>query len=300
MMDSVRRVSLFVLWVALVPASSQSLPVPPGLSGLWSSGFVDSIGSVQGQECSALTISERQIRLSAIPGTNKLEGVWIRTTTNIWMTPGNHNCRWFSEDSTYQPIFQTTWFYVVGAVYDSALGVMKMDGKFANCDGNGCEHFVSATAKMPFHIELKLSGSRLVGSSMTDDPSEDLELIRVDDEVDHTDEAKTALTKYMKLLDSGEFARFYDQATTALFRSFASRQDFIDKLSAQRDRVGTTISRQTKILYVERVPFMSKSSGEYVLFWSGVDSTKSARGLEFILLVNDGGTWKVRWLSYGS
>ena len=85
-MDSVCRVLLFVFCIGLVPASSQSSPVPPAMLGLWSAGSVDAIGSVQRQECSALTISERRIRLSTIPGTNKFEGEWIRTTANIWMT----------------------------------------------------------------------------------------------------------------------------------------------------------------------------------------------------------------------
>jgi hypothetical protein len=94
-MDSVRRVLLLVFCIGLVPASSQSSPVPSAMLGMWSTGLVDALGTVQGQECPALTISERQIRLSAIPGTNKLEGVWIRSAINSWMTTGNRNCRWF-------------------------------------------------------------------------------------------------------------------------------------------------------------------------------------------------------------
>jgi hypothetical protein len=299
-MDSVCRVLFFVFCIGLVPASSQSSSVPPAMLGLWSTGLVDALGTVQGQECSALTISERQIRLSAIPGTNKLEGVWIRSATNIWMTAGNRNCRWFPEDSSFRPIFQTTWFYVLDGVYDAARGVMKVDGKFANCDGNGCDRFVTATAKRPFHTELKMNNGRLVGTNMIDDPSDDLELVRVSDESDYADNAKTALATSLKILDAGDFGRFYDQATSAAFRSIASRKDFIDRLSTQRDRVGTTMSRQTKTLYAQHAPFISKSPGEYVLFWSNVESTKSASGLELMLLVNDGGDWKVTWLNYGS
>lgn len=300
-MDSVCRALLFVFCIGLVPASSQSLPAPPAMLGLWSAGSVDAIGSVQRPECSALTISERRIRLSTIPGTNKFEGEWIRTAANIWMTTDNRNCRWFPEDSLFQPMFQATWGYLLDAVYDAARGVMKVDGRFANCDGNGCDRFVTATAKKPFHTELKMNNDRLVDTNMTDDPSDDLEFVRVSDEADRADDAKTALATSLKILDAGDFGRFYDQATSASFRSIASRKDFIDRLSTQRDRVGTTTSRQTlKTLYAQNAPFISKSPGEYVLFWSGVESTKSARGLEFMLLVNDGGTWKVTWLNYGS
>jgi Protein of unknown function (DUF4019) len=299
-MDLVCKVLLFVFGIGLVPASSQPSLVPPEVVGVWSTGSIDTVGSVQGQECSALTIPERRIRLSAIPGTNKLEGVWIRTATNIWRTTDNPNCRWFPEDSKFRPIFQTTWFYVLGAVYDAARGVMKVDGTFANCDGNGCEHSAAATTKRPFHTELKMNNGRLVSTHMTDDPNDDLELVRVDDEEDRADDAKTAWAAWLKILDAGDFGRFYDQATTPSFRSIASRKDFIDRLSAQRDRVGTTMSRLTKTLYVEHAPFLSKSLGEYVLFWSGVELTKSGRALEFMLLVNDGGAWKVTWLNYAS
>jgi hypothetical protein len=294
-MHSVCKVLLFAFCIGVVPASSQSSPVPPAMLGLWSAGSVDAISSVHGQECSALTISEYQMRLSATPDTNKLEGVWIRTTTNIWMTTESRNCRWFPDDSSSQPIFQTTWFYVLNAVYDTARGVMKVDGGFANCDGNGCSRF----AKKPFHTELKMNNGRLVGTNMTDDPSDDLEYVAVSDETDRTYDARTASATWLKILDAGEFGQFYDQATSASFRSTASRKDFIDRLSTERDRVGTTMSRQTKALYAEHAPFISRSSGEYVLLWSGVESTKSARGLEFMLLVKDGGTWKVTWLNYG-
>lgn len=299
-MDSVCRV-LFVFCIGLVPASSQSSPAPPAMLRLWSAGSVDAIGSVQQQECSALTISERRIRLSTIPGTNKVEGEWIRTTASIWMTTDNRNCWLFPEDSLFQPMFQTTWGYVLDAVYDAARGVMKVDGRFAFCNGNGCDRIVKATAKKPFHTELKMITDRLVDTNMTDDPSDDLEFVRVSDDADRADDAKTALAMWLKILDAGDFGRFYDQATSASFRSIASRKDFIARLSAQRDRVGTTTSRQTlRTLYAQDAPFISKSPGEYVLFWSGVESTKSARGLEFMLLANDGGTWKLTWFNYGS
>jgi hypothetical protein len=299
-MDSVRRVLLLVFCIGLVPASSQSSPVPSAMLGMWSTGLVDALGTVQGQECPALTISERQIRLSAIPGTNKLEGVWIRSAINSWMTTGNRNCRWFPEDSSFRPMFQTTWFYVLEGVYDTARGVMNVDGRFANCDGNGCDRFVTATAKRPFHTELKMNNGRLVGTNMIDDPSDDLELVRVNDEADRTDDAKTALAPWLEILDAGDFGRFYDQATSASFRSIESHKDFIDRLATQRERAGTTMSRQTRTLYAQHAPFISKSPGEYVLFWSDVESTKSARGLEFMLLVKNGGGWKVTWLNYGS
>lgn len=64
--------------------------------------------------------------------------------------------------------------------------------------------------------------------------------------------------------------------------------------------VGTTMSRQTKILYAQHAPFISKSPGEYALFWSDVESTKRASGLVLMLLVKDGATWKVTWLNDGS
>src|SRR6202451_3575935 len=300
-MDSVCRVLPFVFCIGLVPAFSQSAPVAPAMLGMWSAGSVDTIASVQGQNCVVLAISERRIRLSAIPGTNKFEGLSMRTATNMWMTTDNPKCRWFPEDSSFQPVFQSTLAYLLDAVYDTARGVMKVDGRFANCDGNGCDRVVAATAEKSFHTELKMNNGRLVDTNMTDDPSDDLELIRVSDEADRADDAKPALATWLKILDAGDFGRFYDQATSASFRSIASRKDFIDRLATQRDRVGTTMSRQTlKTLYVEHAPFLSKASGEYVLSWCGVESTKSTRGLELMLLVNDGGTWKVTWLNYGS
>jgi hypothetical protein len=177
---------------------------------------------------------------------------------------------------------------------------MKVDGRFANCNGN-CDRFVTPAAKKPFHTELKMNNGRLVDTNMTDDPSDDLEFVRVSDEEHRADDAETALATWWKILDAGDFGRFYDQATSVSFRSIASRKYLIDRLSTQRDRVGPITSRQTlQILYAEHAPFISRSSGEYVLFWSDVESTKSARGLEFMLLVNEGGAWKVTWLNYGS
>jgi Protein of unknown function (DUF4019) len=299
-MDSAYRVLLFVFCVGLASASGQSSPVPPAVLGMWSAGLVDTIGSVQGQQgCSAVTISDHQIRLSASPDTNKLEGVWIRTEISIWLTTDNRNCRWFPEETKFQPEFETTRFYVLDAVYDTARGVMGVDARVANCDGNGCNRFAAASARKPFHTELKMNNGRLVGMK-TDDPSDDLDLIRASDEADRAYDASTLVATWLKMLDAGDFGQFYDQATSASFRSIATRKDFIDRLSTQRDRVGTTMSRQTNTLYAEFAPFISKSPGEYVLFWSGVESTKSGRGLEFMLLVNDGGTWKVTWFNYGA
>jgi len=300
-MDSVCRVLLFVFCVGLVPALSQSSPASPPMLGMWSAGSVDGIAPVQRQECAALTFSERRIRLSAVPGTNKFEGEWIRTIANIWMNTDNRNCRWFPEASLFESMFQATWAYLLDAVYDPARGVMKVDGRFSKCDGNGCDRLVTANAKNPFHTELRMNNSRLVDTNMTDDPSDDLEFIRVSDEADRADDAKTALSSWLKALDGGDFGRFYDQATSSNLRTNTSRKDFVDRLSTQRDRVGATTSRQTlKTLYAEHAPFISKSAGEYVLFCNGVESSKSARGMEFLLLVNDGGTWKVTWLNYGS
>jgi hypothetical protein len=268
--------------------------------GLWSAGLIDAKDSVQGQECSALTISEYQIRLSAVQDTNKLEGVWIRTDTKMWMTTQNRNCRWFPEESTFQPMFQTTWFYVLNAVYDTADGVARVEGSYGNCDGNGCDRSPAASTKRPFHTDLKMSNGNLIATNMTDNPSDHLELVRATYTADGADGAKIATAAWLKILDAGDFGQFYDQATSASLRSTASRQDFIDRLTRQRDRVGTTMSRQTKTVYAEYAPFISKSPGEYVLFWSGVESTKSGRGLEFLLLVHDGDAWKVTWLNYSS
>jgi hypothetical protein len=271
------------------------------MSGLWSAASVDTISPVPGQECQALTISERRMRLSPIPGTNKFEGLLMRFVTNIWMTTGNRNCRWFPEDSSFQPVFQSTLAYLLDAVYDTARGVMKVDGRLANCDGSGCNRFVTATARKPFHTELKMNNDRLVKTNMPEDPSGDLEFVRVSGDVYGADDAKAASAMWLKILDAGDFGRFYDEATSASFRAIKSRKDFIDGFSAQRDRVGTTMSRQSlKAQHAEHAPFISKALGEYVLFWNGVESTKSSRVSEFMLLVNDGGEWKVTWLNYGS
>jgi hypothetical protein len=299
-MDSVCRVLLFVFCMGIIPAFSQSSRVP-SMSGLWSGGSVNVIDAAQGQECPALVISEDRIRLNAIPGTNKFEGVWIRTPTNTWITTENRNCRWFPEDSSFQPIILSTRAYLLDAVYDPTRGVMNVDGRFANCDGNGCGRFAKVAAKTPFHTELRMNNDQLIDTNLTDDSSGDWELVRVNDLAGRVDRAETALATWLKLLDAGEFGRFYDQATTVSFRSIASRKDFINKLTTQRDRVGTTMSRQAlKTMYAEHAPFLSKASGEYVLFWNGVESTKSARESEFLLLVDDGGTWKVAWLNYGA
>lgn len=300
MMDSVCRVLLLVSFIGLVPAFSHSLPVPRTMLGLWFAGSVDANGSIQQQECSALTISENRIRLSAVPGTGRFEGEWIRISANIRMTTDNRNCRSLPEDAPLQPMSQATWGYVLNAAYDAARRVMKVDGRFATCNGN-CDLFVTATARKSLHTELRMTNDRLVDTKMTEDPSDDLEFVRVSDQADRADHAKIAFAAWLKILDAGDFGRFYDQATSAFFRSTASRNAFIERLSIQRDRVGTTISRQTlKSLYAQHAPFISKSPGEYMLFWSGVESTKSAQALEFMLLVNDGGTWKVTWLNYSS
>lgn len=293
-----RRVLLFVLCMGLVPAFSQSPTAPTTILGLWSASSVDAIGSAEQQECSALAISERRMHLSTIPDTNKFQGQLVRTATKILITTDNRNCSSSAEDSS--AMSQATWAYVLDATYDAARGVMKVDGRFAYCNGN-CGRFLTASAKGPFHTELKTNNDHLVDTNMTDDPGDDVAFVRANDETQRADHAKTKLAAWLKILDAGDFGRFYDQATSAFFRSNVSRKDFIDRLSTQRRRVGTTTARQMlQALYVQHAPFISKSPGEYVFFRNGVESTKSSRGLEFMLLAFDGGAWKVTWLNYGS
>ena len=135
----------------------------------------------------------------------------------------------------------------------------------------------------------------------TPDPSDDVEFMRLAADTETVENAREATEEWLPRMDKGDIDGFYDQATSESFRGTVPRSQFHTVNADFQNRVGLITSRQfllsTHLLYA---PGLSKGRGNYVLFSNRVTTSKNSWGQEFLLLVNDGGEWRVQWMNYGS
>jgi hypothetical protein len=152
-----------------------------------------------------------------------------------------------------------------------------------------------------FRTQLKLIGGNLVDTNETDDPSDDVTFMRLSDEAEMVDEARSAVETLVKPLDRGEVDQFYTTAASSSFRANTTLDQFHSAMTEMQTKGGLVNSRRylqtTNILYA---PMITKTKGEYVLFSNTVGTTKKTGGVEFILLIREQSEWKVYWINYGS
>jgi hypothetical protein len=270
--------------------------------GQWSSGTFEGMNSVVRRECTAVGVTERKIRLNFEPGTKKVEGEWVRWTRSMWMNTDNRSCRWSTEATQFEPLYQATVVYLLNGEFDKTGTVLKIHGEFAKCDGNACSRWkASSEMSKPFDTELTMMGSKLVDLNGKSDPRDGTAFVRVSDQADEVEEANSTLERYLKMIDAGEIDRFYDNAISSGFRSNTTRQQFKAVTSEFQTRVGRTTSRRNlNTLYLLYVPSVSKASGEYLFVFNGVETSKKLTGAEFALLIKENGEWKVYWINYAS
>jgi hypothetical protein len=299
-----RRIARFVVSASAVfvllaaPATAVS-DVPSPMLGTWTSATLDGMGNNGRPQCSVITVTDRKLTLKSEPGSTRVEGEWVRWTRNVWMTSDNLACRWYPEETTFEPVFGSIWTYSLRGSYDAQRQVLKVHGDYSNCLGNGCEKMrLGATS---FDTEFTLQGDTLTDTNATPDPSDDLEFMRLAADSETVEDAREATEGWLKKLDGGDIDGFYDQATSTGFRQGVQRSQFHTVTAALIDRVGLVSSREfllsTHVLYA---PGLAKGRGNYVLFSNKVLSSKKMGGVEFLLVVKDGGDWKVQWLNYGS
>jgi hypothetical protein len=270
--------------------------------GQWSSGTFDGLYTIIRPECTSVAVTERRIRLTLVPGSNKVEGEWVRWSRSMWMNTDNRSCRWVPEATQFEPLYSASWFYLLSGVFDKTGNVLKIHGDFAKCDGNACSRWQAATEMTkPFDTELKLVGGKLVDMNGHADPSDGVQFVRVSDHAEEVEEANSALEGYLKMIDAGDLDRFYDAAVSSSFRNNTTRQQFKAVVSAFQSRVGKPSSRHNlNTLYIIYAPSISKMPGQYVFLYNGVETTKKASGQEFILLAKESADWKVYWINTGS
>jgi hypothetical protein len=273
--------------------------VPTEMIGVWSSATLDGMGPVSRPECRAMSLTDRKVTLKAVPGTDRVEGEWVRWTRSVWMSSDNQKCRWFPDDDQYEPIVGAIWTYSVEGSYDRQRQVLKVHGNYSNCLGNACNkwHVHDST----FHTELKVVAGTLVDTNETVDTSDDVEFVQLEDDLETIEEARTTTEGWLKKLDLGDIDGFYDQATTGSFRQSVNRSDFHNHLAELQGQSGLITSRQfllsTHVLYA---PGFAKGKGNYILFSNKIVSSKQLVGMEFLLLAKENGQWRVLWLNYGS
>jgi hypothetical protein len=268
------------------------------MAGTWSSATLEQFGASMSPQCPYVAVTERKVTLKPIPGTNRLEGEWVRWSRLTWLMSGNQNCRWYPTEEQYEPILGASWTYnLAGNPSETQSNVLMVQGTYVNCLGNGCSQMqFGGTA---FSTELKLIGGSLVDTNKTEDQADDVSFTRLSDEADLLDEARTAVEGYLKSLDQGQIDHFYTTASSSEFRAKTTLEQFHSSISALQTKVGLVQARRylltTHILYA---PMISKSKADYVLFSNKVESTSHTSGLETIFLVREKSDWKVFWISY--
>lgn len=282
-----------------MPYEPQATHATSNAAGVWSSGTLEQVGAVQRPECTYLAVTDRKVTLKPVAGTSNFEGEWVRWTRYVWMTSDGLKCRWYTSEDQFEPVLGSIWTYrLEGNISDAQGDALAVHGTYVNCLGNGCSQ-MSVAAKT-FQTELKLIRGTLVDTNATADPSDDVEFLRLSDEAELVDEARTALETSIKLLDSGDIDHFYTTATSSAFRASTSIDQFHSRMS-ELQKLGLVTSRRylltTNVLYA---PMITKDRGEYVLLSNTVQTDKNTGGVEFIFLIREQSEWKVYWINYGS
>jgi hypothetical protein len=276
--------------------SDLSSPSRDAMLGIWSSATMEKAAPPR-PGCEIAGISERKVILRLVPGTNRIEGEWDRRTSVIWLNSDRGKCHLFPDETQFKEQYHATWMYSLSAEYDSDRNALKIKGSYMNCDGDECSRWKASAPT--FVTEFMMVGRHLIDTNATPDPSDDIEFIRVTDEADEVADARTALDSYLKMYDSGDFGRFYD-AASPIFRQGVSRDQFQARFKDLEKLNGSPTSRKNLYtVYALYAPAISPKMGEYVLFISGVDTSKKLYAREFMFLIKEGPQWKVAWFDSG-
>jgi hypothetical protein len=263
--------------------------------GVWSSATLDEIAPVVGQpQCVSMKVTQRTVTLKMGPDKNTIGGEWVRWTRRVWLN-SDGACRFFPEETQYEPLLQAVWTYTIsGDTEDKQTQSLRIVGAYSTCLGNACNRW---THENSFETEVKLTGDKLVDTNRTADPSDDVEFMRLSDEQDLLDDARTEADRLLKSLDLGQIDRFYDEATTSSFRSSVSREDFHKRVSDAQARMGLSISRKymitTHVLYA---PMIKTGRDDYVIFSNKVTRAGGTSFVETVCLARENGGWRVSCL----
>lgn len=263
--------------------------------GVWSSASLDEIAPVGQPQCLSMKVTQRTVTLKMVPGKTTIGGEWVRWTRRVWLNADNR-CRWFPEEAQFEPILGAVWTYTIsGDSEDKEPPSLRIVGAYSTCLGNACNRW---THDNSFETQVRLvGGDKLVDTNKTADPSDDVEFVRLSDEQDLLDDARTAAERLLKPLDLGQLDRFYDQATTTSFRSNTGREEFHKRVSEAQARFGLSTSRKysltTHILYA---PMIKAGRDDYVIFSNKVTRSGGTSFLETVCLAQENGEWKVSCL----
>jgi hypothetical protein len=288
------------LFLPTVLAAQTARDANVSLSGIWSSGTLEKVGAALRPECSYISVTERKVTINPTADPNIFQGEWVRWTRLTWMNSDNRRCRWYPDEQQFEPVLGAIWTYrLKGHRSRSEENSIKVDGNYDNCLGNGCAQMKPSGDT--FHTELKLIGANLVDTNETEEQDDDVAFVRLSDEVEMLDDARTAVEGYLKLLDRGNIDNFYQSATSAQFRHDTSSESFHSAISGLQSKDGLIDSRHYLITsHILYAPMISKEKGDYVLYSNMIHSDKGLSGVEFIFLVREGTEWKVYWINYGS
>jgi hypothetical protein len=295
-------VVLSLLPKCAMPQTQRTSDTRSKVSGVWSSATLDQVGAVQRPECTFLTVTERKVTLKQVAGSDRFEGEWVRWTRNVWMRSDNLSCRWYPGEEQFEPVLGAIWTYAVKDITpDDQRDSLRVQGSYVGCLSNGCNKMQVQDKDKMFHTQLKLLGGSLIDTNETDDPMDDVAFIRLSDEADLVDDARTAVETFLKTLDQGQIDRFYTTSTSSAFRTNISPGQFHSAMTDLQTNSGLVNTRRyqltTNILYA---PMINKARGEYVLFSNIIASTQNKSGVEFVLLIREQSEWRVCWLNYGS
>jgi hypothetical protein len=288
----------FLLYSAVGNWASAGETNSNGFLGRWSSGTLDASGAYS-PGCTAYASTTRTVTLSSMPGSNTVAGEWVRSTSTFWIDSNSQKCRWNQDEKLYEPNFFSVWTYRINGVYDSRHEALSVHGEYSNCLGNACE--VRKIGSKSFDTELKFDSGRLINTNKTADPTDDVEFLRISDEADEVDEARSALDPCLKSLDAGNSDAFYDCAASSSFRESTPKPVFKARVSDWASTFGLVTARRSLIAtHFVYAPMISKAKGDYVLLNNLTGTDKNVGGGEFIFMIKEGGTWKVLWITYGS
>jgi hypothetical protein len=245
-------------------------------------------------------LADRDVRLRVAPGTNRIEGEWIRREHYFWITSDHRTCHLFADETQFTAEYHAAWLSSLSGEYDPDKRIIRIKASYVQCEGNGCSHVKTAPSS-GFSTELEMRGSRLVDTNATPDPSDDLEFIRVTDASDEIEEARAALAPYLRVIDSGDAGPAYQNAMASAYKQSVPPEKFQSWLAEMQSANGPTVSRRslysTRVLYV---PMHPKEVGDYVLFINGIKTSKQIPAVEYIFAMKEGSVWKISIIIYGS
>ena len=265
------------------------------VAGTWTSATLEDASPVLRPDCLAVSITDRKLTLKAVSGTNRIEGEWVRWRRRTWLTQENQTCRWFGDETKFEPILGAAWTYTItGQSDDKDEHHLTLHGKYSSCLGNACTKW--KVYPEDFNTELRLVGNTLIDTNGTEDPVDDVEFVRLSEDDDIVDAARDAADKWLKLIDLGQLDSVYDRGTTSSFKAEVKKDDFRRNVLDHQARYGTTTARKylisTHVLYAPN----TKGRTDYAVFSNLVTKSHNVSGAEFVVLAKEEGEWRICWL----